>query len=45
LGLQVLEALMHQVEGAVNQLGRLLGGHDWAREGWSRCNHDAREGL
>jgi hypothetical protein len=27
LGLQVLEALVHQVEGGVNQLGRLLGGH------------------
>ena len=45
LGLQVLEALVHLVEGAVNKLGRLLGGHGWAREGWSRCNHDAREGL
>jgi hypothetical protein len=27
LGLQVLEPLVHQVQGVVNKLGRLLGSH------------------
>ena len=45
LGLQVLEALVHQVEGVINQLGRLLGGHGWARESWGRCKHRTQTQL
>jgi hypothetical protein len=34
-----------EVEGAINQLGRLLGGHGWAREEWIRCNHRTKTEL
>jgi len=33
LGFQVLEALVHQVKGVVDQLGSLFGGHVTAGEG------------
>ena len=36
LGLEALEALMDQVEGLIDQLGRLLGGHGMAHDDWSR---------
>jgi hypothetical protein len=45
LGLQVLKTLVNQVEGGVNQLGRLLGGHGWACECCTRCSHEAQERL
>jgi len=38
LGLQVLETLVHQVQGVVYQLGRLLGGHGIDCAGWGGCN-------
>lgn len=38
LGLQVLQPLVHQVQGVVDQLGRLLGGHGVAHGGWAGCN-------
>ena len=35
LGLKILEALVHQIEGVVDQLGSLFGGHGTAGEGRS----------
>jgi hypothetical protein len=45
LGLEVLEALVHQIQGVVDELGRLLGGHGSAREGWTRCNQTTQGKL
>jgi hypothetical protein len=36
---------MHQVEGFVDQLGRLLGGHGVARGEWGGCKGAAAEPL
>jgi hypothetical protein len=38
LGLQVLEPMVHQVQGVVYQLGRLLGGHGGEYEEWAGCS-------
>jgi hypothetical protein len=38
LGLQSLKPLVHQVQGVVYQLGRLLGGHGGVSGEWAGCN-------
>jgi hypothetical protein len=45
LVLEILETLMHQVEGLVDQLGRLLRGHGVARRGWGGCRGAERLAL
>lgn len=34
LGLEILQSLVHQIEGVVDQLGGLFGGHGTAGDGW-----------
>jgi hypothetical protein len=36
LGVQVLKALVHQIEAGANQLGRFRGGHDWTQTSQKR---------
>lgn len=45
LGLEILKALVHQIKGLINHLGRLLGGHGSAREGCSVCSQIQPRGL
>lgn len=50
LGFKILEALMHKIEGVIDQLGGLFGRHDAAGEGeldrsWRCCKPGDRAGL